>query len=284
MKNIRTHGLLLLVLCQLYLSFLRAELSAAAPIRREGESGRCKRHTVVFSASAAMLNRKWKGWGPVVFRSRRTPILLAGYRQYLDDGDLRRFVDHVAQHYRPGTLERLLTTGDTLVRRAAAFGLGIVGEPSSLHVLGPALASADRQLRLLADDAFWAICQREGNPDTIHRLRWIQRCNDAGRFQQAEAMASATIASSAATAECYYQRAVSRSHQGRFYAAQSDCRDALSRNRYHYRAMVLLANCALQVNDPLDALYWLRCALDVHPDQERTRVLARRLQRAALER
>ena len=216
----------------------------------------------------------------VASRAIGEPVLLCAYRQYLADGDQHRFVSSVVDHYTAGTLERLLVSGDTQVRRAAALAIGSVGDARSLRVLGPALSAGDRPLRLVAEEAFWAIGRRVGTPESVRCLGRVLRCNERACFRQAEVWATVAIESWSATAEVMYQRAVARYRLGNPADAVGDCKEALFRNRFHYRAMVLLGHCHWMLGDLWGALSWLRRALRVFPDQERVRVQARRLQRA----
>ena len=95
-----------------------------------------------------------KSEGPTVEeRATRNSLLLRFYHRYLSDSDTARFIASVSGRYTRATLERLVQSGDTYSRRAAALALGLVGDGRSNVVLGPLLRSADRKLRLVVDDA-----------------------------------------------------------------------------------------------------------------------------------
>ncbi len=66
----------------------------------------------------------------------RTPVLVIYYNRYLTNHDCAMFVKRVARRYSNATLERLLSVGDHITRRAAVLALSLVGDYSSNTVLG----------------------------------------------------------------------------------------------------------------------------------------------------
>ena len=66
----------------------------------------------------------------------RAPRLLAFYERYLENRDTAGFLASVSQHYRVGTLQRLVQHDRREVRRGAVFALGFLGDFQDNHSLG----------------------------------------------------------------------------------------------------------------------------------------------------
>src|SRR5947207_2200395 len=93
----------------------------------------------------------------------RMPILHGLYHQYLADQDAAGFARAVSSCYMAGTLERLVTSGNRMVRRAAVLALGLLGDYSSNASLGRALHDDDRGVRILAENSIRKLWCRAGN-------------------------------------------------------------------------------------------------------------------------
>ena len=213
-------------------------------------------------------------------RAIRYSLLLRFYQRYLNDGETAQFIASVASHYTVGTLERLACDGDVYASRAAALALGLIGDQRSSNVLGPLLASPDRKLRLVVDDALRAISGREGSLTQRHQLELIVRSNECGTFDKSVDMATELIDSWGGSAEVFHQRSLALFQLDAIEHAIADCRQVLKLNTYHYGAMVGLGHCHLELGDLLESLHWFRCALEVYPDLEPVRVQIKRLERA----
>ena len=72
-------------------------------------------------------------------RRLRTPVLVIYYNRYLTNNDCAMFVKRVARRYGNPTLERLVSVGDHITRRAAVLALSLIGDYSSNSILGRAL-------------------------------------------------------------------------------------------------------------------------------------------------
>ena len=216
-------------------------------------------------------------------RAIRYSVLLRFYQRYLNDGETARFIASVARHFTVGTLQRLLTNGDTYSRRAAALALGLIGNERCYGVLGPQLQSSDRKLRLVVDDAIRAIASREGNLTQRHQLDLIVRSNECGTFEKSVELATGLIDGVGGTAEAYHQRSLALFQLDAIDHAIEDCRQVLKMNGFHYGAMVGLGHCHLERGNLLEALHWFRRALEVFPDLEPVRIQSRRLEKAIQE-
>lgn len=213
----------------------------------------------------------------------RTSILVKFYHRYLGDGDTPQLIINVAKHYSNATLERLLTNGTVQTQRAAALALGLLGDTSSIGVLGPLLRSNDRRLRLVVDDSLRAIASREGSSEERQILEQVIRLNECGNFEKANDLATQVIEESGGTAEFYHQRSLALFQLDLTHDAIKDCHECLRMNRFHYAAMIGLGHCNFEMGYLLDSLYWFRQALDVNPDLEPIRLQIRRLEQAIQE-
>lgn len=216
-------------------------------------------------------------------RTTRYSILVRFYQRYLNDGETAQFIAAVAKHYTPATLERLLLSGDTYGRRAAALALGLVGDHRSYPVLGPLLQSPDRKLRLVVDDSVRAISSREGSQHQRYQLELIVRSNECGTFEKSVDLATELIEKFGGTAEVYHQRSLALFQMDSIEHAIDDCRQVLKLNKFHYGAMVGLGHCHLELGDLMEALSWFRQALETYPDLEPVRIQVKRLEKAIQE-
>jgi tetratricopeptide (TPR) repeat protein len=216
-------------------------------------------------------------------RAYRQSVLVKFYQRYLTDGDTPLFITAIAQIFSIATLERLLFTGETHSRRAAAMALGLLAGQSSIGKLGPFLKSNDRKLRLVIDDSLRAIAAREGSMLDRQYLERVIRLNECSNFEKAIELASECIDDSGGTSELYHQRSLALFQVDCIEQATDDCRQTLKLNPFHYAAMVGLGHCYLELGDLLDSLFWFRQALDVYPDLEPVRIQVRRLEKAIQE-
>ena len=212
-------------------------------------------------------------------RATRHSLLLRFYHRYLSDSDTARFIASVAGKYSQATLDRLVQSGDTYSKRAAALALGLVGDGRSNAVLGPMLRSEDRKLRLVVDDALRSIWLREGSSQDRQLLERVMRLNECGEFESVIELATEKIEVSDGSPELYHQRSLALFQLDSIEHAIEDCRKVLKLNSYHYAAMIGLGHCHLELGDLLEALFWFRQALDVYPDLEPVRVQIRRLEK-----
>ncbi len=210
----------------------------------------------------------------------RTPLLHRLYRAYLTDQDLDRYAQRVAERYTIGTLERLTTLGDRLVRRAAALALGLLADYESNAVLGRALSDRDRGVRMLAENGIRALWCRVGTSGQQERLQEVIDLNGNHRFDEAVEAASRLIDEAQWLAEAWNQRAVAYFNLGRFAESAQDCNQALEINPYHFGAATGLAQCHLQVHDRRAALVCFRRALRLNPNLEGVRAQILYLERA----
>ena len=211
----------------------------------------------------------------------RLPQLAAG-----DDEDLwaagvqdrmKVFRDGVNAKYTEGTLQRLLATGGTRVRRASALALGFVGTMASNASLAGGLKDDDLLVRRFASDGLWEIWFRAGTADENQRLQEALCQPDPDRVRDA---LDALVTDAPKFAEAYNQRAIVLFRRGDFNRAVSDCQAALKLNPFHYGAASGMGQCYLKLKKPRAALRAFRQALDLNPSIDNLHDTVRALQQA----
>lgn len=215
-------------------------------------------------------------------RQRIARIVLL-YAAYSEHGDESRFRSAINACYQKASLERIIRQSNGTTLCAAIVGLGLVGDHSSITILGPLLRHADRNIRCKADEALSAICERTGSEKQREILGIVADHNDEGHFEQAVEMTTTCIDSSIDSVELLHQRSLAFFQLDAIEHAVSDCREILKLHPFHYQAMVGLAHCHLELGDLLEAVFWYRQAVDTYPDLEAVRLKLQRLEKALLD-
>jgi tetratricopeptide (TPR) repeat protein len=210
----------------------------------------------------------------------RTPVLVIYYNRYLTNNDCPMFVKRVARRYACPTLERLLTVGDHITRRAAALALSLVGEYESNSALGGALVDRDRGVRTIAESGIRQLWRRVGSREQRETLCRVVDLNDERRHTEAARLATELIHNSPWIAEAWCQRGMAHYHLGQYDAAIRDCHQALEINPYHFTAAAGMGQCYLLQDNPVAALESFRRALRLNPGLEQVRAQVVRLQRS----
>jgi tetratricopeptide (TPR) repeat protein len=194
-------------------------------------------------------------------------LLVDYYEAFLSDRDLDQFRDRVLARYTEATLARVLVSSSSVpARRAAVLALGVFGSfEESNSALGRAMKDSDPVVRTMADSALWAVWFRADTPENNRTLDEVRLLIDRQELDAAVALATRLIARAPKFAEAYNQRAIAHFIQGRFAESAEDCRRVLALNPYHTGAVVGLAKCQLQLNQPHEALKSLKRASKLQP-------------------
>ncbi len=195
---------------------------------------------------------------------------------------LQPMAQHIRQelqrHYSPRHLERLLASGDAETRRAAAMGIGLIGDAQSTSVVATALHDPDLEVCHRAEAASWQVWARLGSSDDQTRLIRVKESIRAQELHDAVSQVSLLIQNSPDYAEAWNQRALTYYQMHRYRDAIPDCRRALELNPYHFGASSGLAQCHLRLNELPQALDALQMTAKLHPTmpglQEQITVLA----------
>jgi tetratricopeptide (TPR) repeat protein len=206
--------------------------------------------------------------------------------QHGDDPDLlqagmlegmRSFRDAVKTKYNEGTLQRLLCSPETQLRRAAALALGLLGTMKSNSALSQALRDEDTLVRKFCTDSLWEIWFRAGSPEENHRLQVALQLPDLG---QTLAALDELIDDAPHFAEAFNQRAIVHYRRGDFLKSVHDCQDTMRLNGYHFAAAAGMGQSYLRLNKPRSALRAFQQAIEMNPSIENVRDTIRGLEAA----
>ncbi|MGL6075383.1 MAG: tetratricopeptide repeat protein [Fimbriiglobus sp.] len=220
-----------------------------------------------------------------------TALLVEAYNklpqpQHGDDPDLlqagmlegmRSFRDAVKTRYNEGTLQRLLCSPVTQLRRAAGLALGLLGTMQSNPMLSNALRDEDTLVRKFSTDSLWEIWFRAGSPEENHRLQVALQLPD---IQQTLNALNELIEDAAHFAEAFNQRGIIHYRRGDFHKSVQDCQSALRLNAYHFAAAAGMGQSYLRLNKPRSALRAFQQAIDMNPSIENVRDTVRGLEAA----
>ncbi len=210
----------------------------------------------------------------------RHPLLLRFYFDFLESEDSAAFIRAVTRNYTGDALERLSSSGDRTIRRAAVLALGLTADYTANEALGRALGDEDRAVRLLAENGLKAVWRRQGSAAQrarLERIRWTIR---SGEFAAAVVDAGALLCGTPWIAEAWRQRGIAYFHQRRFHAALGDFQQTLELNSYHFAAAEGIGHCHRALNNPAAALESFQRALRLNPGLEGVRAQVHHLQRS----
>jgi len=212
-------------------------------------------------------------------KAARYPSLLRAYQVYLTDSDSPQFVVAIAGQYSLDTLHRLLEATQPLVRRASVLAIGLVGDITSLDVLGPLLSDRDRRVRLVTDDAIKSLWHRAAEPKARCLLENLLTHIESNRMDQAKSLADDFIDFYPSLPEGYCRRALIHFNLGNIFEAIADCNQCTHLSQYSYMAYVGLGQCYLEQDEPHQALEAFRKSLAIYPDLDTVRIQVKRLER-----
>ncbi|MES2791708.1 MAG: tetratricopeptide repeat protein [Planctomycetota bacterium] len=170
------------------------------------------------------------------------------------------------RHYSPRHLEQLLAGGDVETRRAAALGIGLVGDTYSQFAVATALHDPDLEVCRRAEAASWQVWMRLGTQDQQTRLVRVQELIRAQELHDAVAQVSLLIQTSPEYAEAWNQRALTYYQMQRYRDAIPDCHRALQLNPLHFGASSGLAQCHMRLNELPQALDAFQLTVKLHPN------------------
>ncbi|OWK35865.1 tetratricopeptide repeat protein [Fimbriiglobus ruber] len=199
-------------------------------------------------------------------------LLQAGMRE-----SMNAFRDAVGAKYTEGTLQRLLTSSETSIRRAAALATGLIGTMRSNPHLSGVLRDTDTLVRKFAVESLWEIWFRGGTPDQNGQLQQAIRLPD---IAQTLAALDDLVRTAPDFAEAYNQRATLYFRRGEYARSVADCETTLRLNPYHYGAASGMGQSYLRMNRPRAALRAFRQALEINPSIENLRDTIRGLETA----
>lgn len=188
------------------------------------------------------------------------------YREHV----LRPMAQHIRQemerHYSPRHLERLLAVGDLETRRAAAVGIGLIGDADSQVSVASALHDPDLEVCRRAETASWQVWIRLGSLEQQTRLVRVQELIRVQELHAAVAQVSLLIQTAPEYAEAWNQRALTYYQMQRYRDAISDCQRTLELNPLHFGAASGLAQCHMRLNELPQALNAFQLTVQLNPN------------------
>lgn len=186
-----------------------------------------------------------------------------------NDGSL--WITEVRNHYAPNTLNRMLASQQSEIRRASAWALSFLGDESHNFSLGVLLRDSVRIVRTYADDARRAISARTQSPWHRKTASRVEELLADGHFTVANELASHLVDEADSRADVYMLRAWVRFSDGDIEHAAEDCKRTLSIDPFSYQACVALGQCLWHLGRDMAARECYCEAARIYPDWEPAR-------------
>jgi len=184
-----------------------------------------------------------------------------------------------AEPERPSRTEALaaLKKSDADDRRRGAHDLAAVGRMDDAPALIAALRDADERVRVVAEEALWAVWSRSGDArvDELFK-RGVAQMGEQ-RFPDAIATFTRIIELKPGFAEGWNKRATAYFLAGEYRRSLKDCDEVIKRNPQHFGVLSGYGQNYLQLEQPEKALEYFRRALAVNPNLDGVQALAEKL-------
>ena len=180
---------------------------------------------------------------------------------------------------RPSRAQALaaLKRTDADERRRGALGLAIVGRMEDAPALIIALRDTDERVRVVAEQALWAVWSRSGDARVDELFaRGVAQMGEQ-RLPEAIATFTRVIELKPDFAEGWNKRATAYFLAGEFRRSLRDCGEVVKRNPQHFGVLSGYGQIYLELDQPEKALEYFRRALEVNPNLEGVQGLAERL-------
>jgi tetratricopeptide (TPR) repeat protein len=180
---------------------------------------------------------------------------------------------------RPSRTQALaaLKRTDADERRRGALGLAIVGRMDDAPTLIIALRDTDERVRVVAEQALWAVWSRSGDARVDELFaRGVAQMGEQ-RLPEAIATFTRVIELKPDFAEGWNKRATAYFLAGEFRRSLKDCGEVVKRNPQHFGVLSGYGQIYLELDQPEKALEYFRRALEVNPNLEGVQGLAERL-------
>jgi len=184
-----------------------------------------------------------------------------------------------AEPDRPSRAQALaaLKRTDADERRRGALGLAIVGRMEDAPTLIIALRDTDERVRVVAEQALWAVWSRSGDARVDELFaRGVAQMGEQ-RLPEAIATFTRVIELKPDFAEGWNKRATAYFLAGEFRQSLKDCGEVVKRNPQHFGVLSGYGQIYLELDQPEKALEYFRRALEVNPNLEGVQGLAERL-------
>jgi len=179
---------------------------------------------------------------------------------------------------------RALASQDAATRAEAVVWIANRGGEADAALLHERLRDESAFVRGYAERGLWLLWGRSGDAQIDALMARGTDEQQAGRYAEAIQTYSRVIALRPDFAEGWNRRATVYYLAGDFRRSIADCDEVLKRNPGHFGALAGLGQIYVQLDQPADALKWLRRALDTNPNmlgvEFQIRMLEERLKRS----
>ena len=179
---------------------------------------------------------------------------------------------------------RALASQDAATRAEAVVWIANRGGEADAALLHERLRDESAFVRGYAERGLWLLWGRSGDAQIDALMARGTDEQQAGRYAEAIQTYSRVIALRPDFPEGWNRRATVYYLAGDFRRSIADCDEVLKRNPGHFGALAGLGQIYVQLDQPADALKWLRRALDTNPNmlgvEFQIRMLEERLKRS----
>jgi len=185
---------------------------------------------------------------------------------FKNSGNIEKLKQLLKANYSEADLVVYLQSEDPLVRRAAGFGLRLIGTPAVIPTLVETLKNDDIGTRYSAEYALWAIWSRSGD-DTVDAMLdhgKISLKNEA--YQEAVERFTKVIEADPNFAEAYNQRAIAYFMLEEWSQTIRDCKRTISLNPNHFGAFAGMGHVYARLGKIVEAIDAYKQALTINPN------------------
>ena len=179
---------------------------------------------------------------------------------------------------------RALASPDAATRAEAVVWIANRGGEADAALLHERLRDESAFVRGYAERGLWLLWGRSGDAQIDALMARGTDEQQVGQYAEAIQTYSRVIALRPDFAEGWNRRATVYYLAGDFRRSIADCDEVLKRNPGHFGALAGLGQIYVQLNQPADALKWLRRALDTNPNmlgvEFQIRMLEERMKRS----
>lgn len=190
---------------------------------------------------------------------------------------LRSFRRRIRLRYTEGTLQRMLDSPSTEVRRAVVLALGLAGTIQSNAALARVLHDPDELTARTASDSLWEIWFRGGPDEANAELQRILHLQEGIKMLEG---LTTFVREHPDFAEAWNQRAILWFQNSEYQRSIADCQRALQLNPHHFGAQAGMGECYLKMRKFNAALRAFKLALEMNPTLDHLTATIEALQNA----
>lgn len=159
-----------------------------------------------------------------------------------------------------------LASADAATRAEAVVWIANRGAMADARLLHERLRDESAFVRDYAERGLWLLWGRSGDPEIDRLMARGTEEQQAGRYADAIRTYTEVISRRPEFAEGWNRRATVYYLAGDFGRSIADCDEVLKRNPGHFGALAGLGQIHIQMQNPAEAIRWLKRALEVNPN------------------